>query len=336
MKLRFIAASIFTLLAYQKASAQALCFPGDPSLGVQGEKCPLVGGTDDIMVQARCWSSANGAIDPNDPKVDWLNSNAKAETRFRWAINCGYVPPHYETMFKFVRHPITDALVPRERYKYPTYAYPDVGMGYPIWRPETQAPGFPATPSSCSKPTTVKWLTNCDSGCYERSMTVLFQDGYRSIPDALGDKAVTHIMTVKDGSTMDNMEFEATKIHYFTRDLNVTEQTIVKITTVSGGTLKVTENHPLLVSDGTIREADQLAVGEKLVKASGEADAIEKIEKFTIKDRVYNVAPRTANPIENLVVAEGFLSGSQRYQDKTLQDLNRLVIRHNIPDHLIN
>ena len=62
------------------------------------------------------------------------------------------------------------------------------------------------------------------------------------------------------------------------------------------------------------------------------ADPIAKIEINKIFGKVYNVKPVTLDYVSNIVVAEGYLNGSVRYQNEFLNTINSLILRRSLAE----
>ncbi|MFP2907631.1 hypothetical protein ACLESD_21785 [Pyxidicoccus sp. 3LFB2] len=58
-------------------------------------------------------------------------------------------------------------------------------------------------------------------------------------------------------------------------------------------------------------------------------------DKDLVVTKAYNVRPVTTDLTSNILVAQGFLSGSQRFQSEYLTEMNRLIIRSNVPDGIV-
>jgi hypothetical protein len=76
-------------------------------------------------------------------------------------------------------------------------------------------------------------------------------------------------------------------------------------------------------------------VGESLVRENGEADPVVSVASSTELTKVYNLRPTTTDLTSNILVAQGYLNGSARYQNEYLKYLNRVLIRSKIPSELI-
>ena len=87
--------------------------------------------------------------------------------------------------------------------------------------------------------------------------------------------------------------------------------------------------------EGFMLEASKFKIGDSLVKLDGSLDPIVSIDADAqFFGKVYNISPVSNNDHENIVVAQGFLNGSQKYQKKAFGEINRLVLRSNIPADL--
>jgi len=102
------------------------------------------------------------------------------------------------------------------------------------------------------------------------------------------------------------------------------------------GEIEVTGNHPMILSDGTVKRADLLVPGlDNLVLKDGNFDLVKEISKSKFKGIVYNIelnAAEAKTPGEEIIVAQDFLVGSQKLQDDYLAVANRKIMRINLND----
>lgn len=174
----------------------------------------------------------------------------------------------------------------------------------------------------------------CEGGCYTPDQLVLFDSGYQQIGDA-SVKSAGAAVTVDPASTLDKLAFKTTAVEAFTTSLIDEWNEIVDIETVSGKSLRVTTNHPMLVSDGIVRQAKDLKVGDVLVQENGSPDPISKLTGSTYFGKVRNVRVASTNLIENIVVAQGLLTGTSFYQNEGLTYVNRAIFRALVPESLL-
>jgi len=188
--------------------------------------------------------------------------------------------------------------------------------------------------ATCSEfPTGYQVLGECTASCYEPDQKLLFAEGEVAIGEAV-DKLQDQIITLTDDSTLDFMNLQSRKVKNFTRSATPTKHQILTITAQSGNQLKVTKNHPILSSEGLMIEAGDLKVGDRLVQIDGQTDAILAISEKEYFGRVYNIQPEADSQAGQIVVAQGFLSGSSWYQNDGYEYVNRLILRRNVPPEL--
>lgn len=187
-----------------------------------------------------------------------------------------------------------------------------------------------------TQPATTPFHVNgyCESACYTPEQQVLFSDGYVSILDALNARR-EDLITLTPDSTLDNLKLQQNRTYSYTRETRDAEHKIFVITTQSGGQLRVTHEHPVIDGEGRMVQAQTLKVGDSLVKADGSLDPIVSIEKTTHFGKVYNLAPVTTDLVSNVLVAQGFLVGSVRFQNDEVDYINRVILYRGIPAEAI-
>jgi len=188
--------------------------------------------------------------------------------------------------------------------------------------------------ATCTEfPTGYQVLGECTASCYEPDQKLLFATGELAIGEAVS-KLQDQVITLTDESTLDGVNLQARKVRNFTRSATPTKHQILTITTQSGNQLKVTKNHPILSAEGLMIEASDLKVGDRLVQVDGQPDAILGISEREYFGRVYNIQPEADSQPGQIVVAQGFLSGSSWYQNDGYDFVNRLILRRNVPQEL--
>lgn len=178
-------------------------------------------------------------------------------------------------------------------------------------------------------------LGECTSSCYEPDQKLLFSDGEKPIGEALASLQ-DQVMTLTDDSTLDFVNLQSRKVKHYTRSATPTKHQILTISSQSGGELKVTKNHPLLTSEGLMIEAGNLKVGDRLVQIDGQSDAIVAISEREYFGRVFNIQPEADSQPGQIVIAQGFLSGSSWFQNDGYEYVNRLILRRNVPAELFH
>jgi hypothetical protein len=174
----------------------------------------------------------------------------------------------------------------------------------------------------------------CTSSCYTPDQQITFADGPQAIIDAT-NALTPNMRTLTPTSTLENLAFHTDGVQSFTREIHDSTHVIFDIRTQSGGELKVTDKHPVIVGSGRIVEARSLKAGDQLIKADGTRDRITSVEKTTHFGKVYNLKPVATNKVANILIAQGFLVGSSRFQNEDVDFMNRIILGRSIPSHVI-
>jgi hypothetical protein len=174
----------------------------------------------------------------------------------------------------------------------------------------------------------------CTAGCYTPDQQISFASGDEPILSAL-TALRTGVTTLAPDSTLEHVKLTTDDIANYSRDLHDATQVTFEIRTRSGGYLRVTDKHPVLVGDGRMVEARTLKPGTKLIKADGSRDPIVSVTQTPYVGKVYNLKPAATNRVANILIAQGFLVGSSRFQNEDVDYINRILLGHAIPAYVI-
>jgi len=231
---------------------------------------------------------------------------------------------------------------------------PDAPVIYPVYLDAagvtawTAGPGGPSTPAPYSTydwsqyvniPSTLKpkdvWNDGlCEAGCYTPNQKILFED--TNIEIALAqERGKANLLTLSADSTIGKLRLVPNPVLQYTMDKQPERQVILTFHMQSGGRLSVTTEHPLVTPEGIVRKARLMTVGDSLVKQDGTSDEIVAIDDDGWFGRAYNLKPVSTNLTENIIVAQGYLNGSGRYQSELVEELNRILLRETVPDAVI-
>jgi len=239
-------------------------------------------------------------------------------------------------------------------YKWTTTSTTRDGIGsdgnpyYPIFATDASATGtqlFPhPTLANCNlytdKTGTTVYMGNfsvvgyCEGGCYTPDQSLRFSTGDVNIVDALNARR-DDIVTLSPDATIDEPRTKVSTVYSYTHDVFDAKQPIVKLTTASGGSLSVTKAHPVLVSNGRLVRADKLRESDELLKADGMPDPITRIERTNFFGKVYNLRPTATERVANILIAQGFLVGSARFQNEDVSFVNRALLFRAVPDEVM-
>ncbi|ADO72733.1 Hint domain-containing protein [Stigmatella aurantiaca] len=170
----------------------------------------------------------------------------------------------------------------------------------------------------------------CEASCYSGDQTVLFEGGEMPILDALNSRR-EDLVTLSPESTLDNVRLAKNKTYGYTVETRDTTHELFAISTAGGGSLNVTDEHPIINGDGRMVQAKTLKIGDELVRADGSRDPIVGIERVKHFGKVYNIRPVSEDLVSNVLVAQGFLVGSSRFQNDDVGYINRIILYSDVP-----
>jgi len=99
------------------------------------------------------------------------------------------------------------------------------------------------------------------------------------------------------------------------------------ISVASGSRLGLTEEHAVLLSDGTMVDASELSVGQHLVNLRGQKDEIVDIERVKTAGDVFNVLSSGKSDLSHLILAEGLIVGDLAWQNSLRKEKASIEIR---------
>jgi hypothetical protein len=243
------------------------------------------------QLTARCSEDALGVTD--------------AQGRNSWAYNCMYISQAARDFYN------SDA----------DYVVFTTGCGH-----AGCSPFVPVTATAACVPNLVI-LGFCKAGCYTPEQKVLFNGAYSGVQHAYESHATT-VTALNAGSTLRDMSFAEQPIQtYVAGD---TTEDIFVLKDRRGDTVKVTSEHPMVLADGTIVKAKTLRKGDRLAKADGTTARLTEVKTFSFTGTVWNVEPASHDKTENILVGQGFLTGSVRFQNEWADEVFRLSRRDDL------
>jgi hypothetical protein len=255
-------------------------------------------------------------------------NNDQALGRVQWGLRCKLIPRAY------YEHAINSRYYPRIWYPVGTRKNPTTLLNEYKDMPTTKY-------ASCDKIENYQLSGQCLSSCYTPDQELLFAEGEMTIYDAFTNR-VQKIVTLSDDATFEQLDKTERDIFTWVVSIKDIEHDILVVNT-ENGQLKVTPNHPLVLSDGKMVTAGALQVGQSLIREDGDFAKITSINQIKYYGKVYNVEPdatdENGQQIMNghVLIAQGFLSGSNFYQNSDeAKYMNQYLLRHQIPGDLLN
>ncbi len=240
-------------------------------------------------------------------------STSLAIGRNAWSRKCGYITAAKEAFLNSEGE--------YQVYSEGCYKYPNVVAGSSCKK------FVPASEASACIGGLIK-LGTCVAGCYTASQQLEFDGKFSSIESAYSSGLST-VTALSSDATMDALSFEEQPIRAFVK--GDTDEYIYRIEGSNGHQLEVTAEHPMVNADGVIVKAKALEPGDILLGSDGMEIVIQNISSYQFVGTVWNVQPQSHNKIENILNAEGFLTGSVRFQNEWADEHYRLGMRDDFP-----
>jgi hypothetical protein len=263
---------------------------------------------------------------------DWLGNNYLARGRVLWAYRCDYINYQQKMVFLTEYNHMIGQVVERDKIKFPVFTL-GKSSSSPVWH----APTSQYAP--CTKPSNAFSTLACEAGCFTPDQNLWFSDGDTPILDAF-EQRKGGIMTLTNEATLEDLSYQSRAVDHYTASTQDEHEKIYVFKTDHSTPLKVTSNHPLVTGTGYLQRADSFKVGDDLVTVDGQKAEILEIDVVDYYGKVYNVMPASQeadgqiNLKGQVIVAEGYLSGSSYMQNEGVQYLNKYNLRSSVPDSL--
>lgn len=160
--------------------------------------------------------------------------------------------------------------------------------------------------------------------CYKPDQKIQMGGEYVGIDDVASLESRT-VTTLAAEATMENPTTLEQPIASISSASGAQE--IYVLEGAEGERIEVTGGHPMVLADGTIRVAKELKEGDTLAGEKGAIIALARIGTYKYDGKVWNIKPESEKKAENIVIAEGFLAGSMRFQEQWAHEKFRLFVR---------
>ncbi len=260
-------------------------------------------------------------------------SNSEALGRFKWMAKCqDQIPVVKEFLGKFIDIGVkigggnVEIDNTRGRLLYPTFLNRET-------KPEKAWIAPKSASADCTVPSTVYIAAVCVSSCATPEQQILADENikgsskYVTFIEAL-TKKYSYVATLKTNSSLNSRSIEKTAVDQWVTELLDGDHDIIVFKMKSGRQLKLTPNHPLLASDGLMKQASDFHVGDALVVLGGEFDPIISLNHINHYGKVYNLFVKSSEIKKNIVVTNGYLNGTAFFQNQGADNLNRRLFKN--------
>ena len=186
--------------------------------------------------------------------------------------------------------------------------------------------------AECTMPETGFVAAVCVSSCATPDQQILVKEHSKKLPaflrfDEVYNKNIPLVMTLRTPNLNKKNNLTHSKVDQWVTEVIDTLHDIKVVNLESGGQLKLTPNHPMVMPDGSLKLVQDLTVGESLVQTNGRQDRILEISDIKHFGKVYNVFTQSASPQHNVVIINGYMSGSAMFQNEAANLINRRIFR---------
>ncbi len=232
---------------------------------------------------------------------DWIMYQVDAVGRNGWARRCNYIAPATEQAFNSANMYVI----------FSTGCANGCATHIPVreWEP-------------CVSGLTM--LGACMTGCYTPDQKLSFQGRYVGIEDAYASRQMS-VSALSANSAQGRVSFSAQPIRNYVAGKTVEDIFVLK--TKDGKRLEVTSKHPMVLGSGEMVKAHTLKAGDALLGADGKPVTLESVSTHPFEGMVWNVQPTSTVKQENVLDAEGLMTGSVRFQNEWANDQFRLSLR---------
>lgn len=198
----------------------------------------------------------------------------------------------------------------------PMHDVPFLGVG-PDDLPAHQ-PGCPGQ----GLPFDVRLDTVCYRDCLSTAMSVTSGGAERPLA-SLQRTPVSTVTTLMDRMTLAGATLGERSI----RKLISTpyDRPILIFHLSSGEVLEVTDNHPMVVADGRVVQAQDVQADEALLRADGDVSPVERIEQRPYSGQVWTVRPDSERKNENIMLVKGLMTGTSYFTERWAAETTHLV-----------
>lgn len=255
--------------------------------------------------------------------------NTHAVGRYQWLLKCeASVPVIKEFLDNFseIKGSSKYTIDAKARVLYPTFMVQSGGKEK-VWIAPT------AATASCTVPAGAYIAGVCVSSCATPEQQILVESKedrkkmkYTSFIDSLTSNTAS-VGTLTTTSSLNTKTVKATSVDQWVTEMLATEHVILEFHMKSGRSLRLTPNHPIVSKEGSVKLAETFKAGDSLVQLGGALDEIKSINETKYFGKVYNLFVKSSEPLENIVVTNGYLNGTAFYQNEGSENINRVILR---------
>jgi len=185
--------------------------------------------------------------------------------------------------------------------------------------------------ASCDIPKGVYIAAICVVDCATPEQNVLAASGdfkkleYIHFENAWHEQ-FKYVATLGTNAKMDSKTVIKTTVDQWTSG-SEEDHAVIVFGMASGRELRLTQGHAVIGADGVMKEAREFKVGDSLVQLGGTRDAIVSLRTENFRGKVYNVYVKSSDAKHNVMLINGYLTGTAFYAGEGIEYLNRQILR---------
>lgn len=168
----------------------------------------------------------------------------------------------------------------------------------------------------------------CPMGCFEANTNILTLDSSTNVfvgTPAKDIAAQDALATLQVASTLDEPLLEASRVDKVV--FGPEEPELFVFTLDNGNELRVTQEHAMVLEDGSVIRANQVVVGDAFVSVQGDAVEVVQVSRATSPDDVFNF-DLAGDAMENhVLVANDIFVGDLSLQNTADAELESISLR---------
>ncbi|MDC0709135.1 hypothetical protein POL68_11735 [Stigmatella sp. ncwal1] len=167
----------------------------------------------------------------------------------------------------------------------------------------------------------------CKCGCFEGQTLILTQEanGTSTWTRAKDITSRMSLFSLKEDSALSQPSMSMKSIKNLTRG---SEGPALHVFTLDNGrTLKVTQHHGMLLSDGRVVPAHSVDVGSEFVALDGSLVRVKSLDFEFTQDEVFNFEVSASDKSGHFIAAEGVLVGDLAWQNQLSREIGSIAVR---------
>lgn len=175
-----------------------------------------------------------------------------------------------------------------------------------------------------------EFLHLCYCSCFHPDTKILasIDEGASLEWHAISDLALLqkkpYVAVIARDSTIKNLKFELSLVEeWITSDV---PHDMIQIQTITGRQVVLTELHALLMPNGALKLAKDLAIGDELVGYNGSIEVIVSLKNVVSERGIINLLTSGEANIQHLVAANEVIAGDLSWENWLLRDVKNIQI----------